>query len=158
MKVNDILLEDYKPIFYCSYGMLTDPALMGDATKIGPVVIKHFEFELLQFANLLYSPGSQCYGALWQISERQLGELDQVEGYPFLYDRKTIPVYLDGKKIVAEAYFLRPDSRDAMAGTRPSRRYVAKLKRGYKHFGIPVTQIYDALEIAIQNQIIYPVR
>jgi len=151
MKINEILLEDPNPVYYLAYGMLTDPEQMGEAVKVGPAILKNFEFELLQFANLYANPGAEVHGALWQVSRTFMGHLDRVEGYPSMYDRKQVPVYHDGQKIAAYAYFLTPYTRDYMQGTVPSKRYIQMLVNGYRHFGLPLEQIKTAWDAAIAN-------
>lgn len=151
MKINEILAEDRNPVYYFAYGMLTDPNQMGEATKVGPATLKNFEFELLQFANLNAKSGAEVQGALWQVSRTFMGHLDRVEGYPSMYDRKQVPVYHNGQKIPAYAYFLTPLTRSYMQGTIPSKRYIQMLIRGYKHFGLPLNQIKFAMDTALAH-------
>lgn len=37
-------------------------------------------------------PGSKVYGVIYEISDNDLGYLDKCEGYPKVYDRKTLNV------------------------------------------------------------------
>jgi Gamma-glutamyl cyclotransferase, AIG2-like len=154
MKINE-LVEAAEPIYYLAYGMLTDPSLMFGAVKVGAAEVRNFQFELLQFANLHWTPGANCKGALWTVTRDMLAYLDKIEGYPILYDRKTIPVYVNGQKYVAEVYTLTPESRNDLEYTVPNKSYIKKLIKGYRHFGLPIEQISQALDIAIHNKTEY---
>ena len=151
MKINEIILEDNNPVYYWAYGMLTSPKHMGEAIKIGPATLRNFEFELLQFANVYSSPGSEVYGALWQVPRVFLSHLDKVEGYPTMYDRKQVPVYHQDKKVEAHVYFLTPAYREYFGGTVPGKSYVRTLFTGYKYFGLPTSQIGNALQVSLDN-------
>jgi gamma-glutamylcyclotransferase (GGCT)/AIG2-like uncharacterized protein YtfP len=145
MKLNDIYESQAMPRYYFAYGMLTDPKVMGDVPLVGPAVLNNFEFELIQYANVFPQGGSKVYGALWRVNDQIISELDQVEGYPNFYDRKTVPVICKGKRYVAEVYTMTPESREWLEGTYPSESYIKKLVNGYRHAGIPTQQISQGL-------------
>ena len=150
MKINevfDMLAEAGEaPIFYMAYGMLTNPDYMGDSQRVGVAELRNFEFELRQHANVIPKAGSTVYGGLWIITRQQLSQLDRIEGYPTYYDRKTVPVYVDGEKYAAEVYTMTPESREVVDDTSPSMSYVKSIVTGYKAFGIPTGQLADALK------------
>jgi gamma-glutamylcyclotransferase (GGCT)/AIG2-like uncharacterized protein YtfP len=149
MLINEILLESGEaPIYYFAYGMLCDPTIMKSADLIGMATLPNFEYELLQFANVVPTPGSKVYGTLWNITRKFLSELDMVEGYPQFYDRKTVPVMVNGKRYEAAVYTMTPESRDTLQGSHPSQRYINKIVRGYKHAGVPLDQLRNALKDA----------
>ena len=134
------------PIWYFSYGMLTDPRKMKGAELIGAAELKNFNFELLLFANVIPMAGKTVTGVLWNVTRDFLGDLDQIEGCPWLYNRKTVPVYCNGTRYEAEVYTMTPDQRDDLYGTLPSKTYIRSLIVGYQHSGISLTQISNALE------------
>ena len=143
------------PIYYFAYGMLTDPGYMEGAQPVGGAEARNFQFELLQFANVVPTPGAVTYGALWEVSRQKLRQLDSTEGYPNMYDRKTVPVFCAGKRYEANIYSLTPETRnDYFVGSVPSRDYIRTLARGYKIFGIPREQLVQAWEIAKANQLV----
>lgn len=133
------------PRYYFAYGMLTDPEVMGDIPLVGAAVLNNWRFELLQFANLVPASGSRVYGALWQANDQIMHELDQVEGYPNFYDRKTMPVTCQGRRYVAEVYIMTPESREDLIDTQPNKGYIRRLMRGYSHAGLPIEQIQQGL-------------
>ena len=145
MKISDILEADALPIYYFAYGMLTDPANVPSAELIGKAILPNFKFEMFQYANVIPVTGSQVYGSLWQLDRKLLHTLDQEEEYPTLYDRKTVPVYVNGKKYAAELYTMTPSTRNSLQGTKPSISYIKQLVRGYNNAGIPLSQIKSAV-------------
>lgn len=129
------------PIYYFSYGMLTDPENIEGAELVGPASLQNFEFELFAHANVHAKPGTSTAGVLWIIDRQQLGHLDQIEGYPHYYDRKTVPVFANGKRYEAEVYMMTPDSRKYSIGKKTSNSYIQSLIRGYNNAGISLDQI-----------------
>jgi len=146
MKASDFLIEaGAVPIYYFAYGMLTDPKIMRGADFVGTAVLKNFEYEMFQYANVRPEAGQEVVGVLWALDRNMLAELDRTEGYPHLYDRKTVPVYVDGNKVVAELYTMTPATREHLEGTRPRKTYIARIARGYKAAGVPISQLANSL-------------
>jgi len=135
------------PTYYFSYGMLCDPNNMEGIHLIGVAELRNFEYVMYQYANVEPHSGSKVYGCLWEVDRRIISQLDQVEGYPELYDRRTYPVYCDGEKYVAEVYVMTPYTLRRVQGTVPSRQYIQMVKIGYSHAGVPLHQLYDALDM-----------
>ena len=153
MLLSDFLLEaGEQPIYYFAYGMLTDPDIMQDVELVGVAALPNFRYEMLQYANVFPDSGSTVYGCLWRVNRQLIGKLDQIEGYPQLYDRKTVPTYVDGKKYVAELYTMTPATRDQLSGTVPRQNYVNKIVRGYNHAGVPLEQVKLALKSAYKSR------
>jgi gamma-glutamylcyclotransferase (GGCT)/AIG2-like uncharacterized protein YtfP len=141
------------PIYYFSYGMLCDPSKMRGYELLGVGELKNFELKMYQFANVEQKFGSSVYGCLWQLDKNAIRKLDRVEGYPDLYDRRTYPVYLDGRKHVAEVYIMTPSTLNYAEGTYPNESYVKSVARGYINAGIPNSQLHDALKSSRENQL-----
>jgi gamma-glutamylcyclotransferase (GGCT)/AIG2-like uncharacterized protein YtfP len=131
-------------IYYFAYGMLTDPAVIGDVKFVNRAVLLNWQFELLRFANLVPNSGNRVYGALWEIDQQTLDQLDNIEGYPDLYLRKTLPV-VDSKnnKYLAEVYIMTKNTRNRLINTEPSAPYLKSLEQGYRFAGIPLNQLYN---------------
>jgi len=138
------LLESAMPIHYFAYGMLTDPEIMRNNTLVGVGQLRNFRLELPGFANVIPQPGSNVLGSLWIINRQELAELDKVEGYPFFYDRKSLPVYVSDKKHEAYVYVMRPDARAELAKSKPKLKYLKRIRNGYRHAGIPLAQLRNA--------------
>lgn len=134
------------PIYYFSYGMLTDPDYLPGAELMGVAELRNFEFTMYAYANVEPKTGDKVYGALWKLDKNLLTLLDQIEDYPELYDRRTYPVYMDGKKYPAEVYLMTPGTLKYMGNTLPTQQYINTVLKGYKNAGIPTRQLYDALD------------
>jgi len=146
MRASEFLTEaGAVPIYYFAYGMLTDPKIMRGADFVGTAVLKNFEYEMFQYANVNPQSGSHVVGVLWALDRNMLAELDRTEGYPHLYDRKTVPVYVDGNKVVAELYTMTPETREHLEGTKPRKTYVARIARGYQAAGVPMSQLVNSI-------------
>jgi gamma-glutamylcyclotransferase (GGCT)/AIG2-like uncharacterized protein YtfP len=147
MKVGEILRENNRaPTYYFGYGMLTNPTYMSNAKLIGVAELRNFELTITSYANVEQKTGSNVYGALWEIDRDFISTLDKIEGYPTLYDRKTYPVYLDGKKYTAEIYFMTPVTVGRSQYMIPEQDYIDMMEEGYQRAGIPLSQIDDALD------------
>ena len=138
-----------EPIYYFAYGMLTDPANMPEAELIGAAILPNFKFEMLSYANVLSEPGAKVQGTLWQLDRAFLGQLDKVEDCPWLYNRKTVPVYHNGKKYIAELYTMTPAARFKLKGSMPDKGYVRSIVDGYRNAGVPLKQIGDAIRAIV---------
>jgi len=147
MKINDIIVEAGGiPTYYFAYGMLCDPDNMIGIKLIGVGELRNFAYRMYQFANVEPSTGDSVYGCLWEVDRRVISQLDRVEGYPEMYDRRTYPVYCDGEKYPAEVYVMTPSTLRYVQGTIPSRGYIQSVKNGYQHAGVPLHQLYAALD------------
>lgn len=133
-------------IYYFAYGMLTNPGIMQGAKLIGAAKLKNHRLEFYQFANIEESAGDTVHGALWQLPNGYVRQLDQIEGYPYMYDRRTVLVYCQGEKYSAEVYKMTPQFKEYFGMRKsPGRRYLEKLYRGYDRVGIPFEQLKNAL-------------
>jgi gamma-glutamylcyclotransferase (GGCT)/AIG2-like uncharacterized protein YtfP len=132
-------------IYYFAYGMLTDPDIMPNAEFIGAASLNGFELEFNAFANVFKSPGNRVLGSLWAIDQDTLDYLDDIEGYPTFYVRLNVHVRCDGKMYPAQVYSMTADSRETLEGRMPGEQYIQRLINGYRHAGIPLSQIRRAL-------------
>lgn len=133
--------------YYFAYGLLTNPGIMKEAELIGPAKLKNHRLEFYNFANVEESVGDTVYGALWQLPNGFVKYLDQIEGYPYMYDRRTVLVYCLGEKYPAEVYKMTPQFKEHFGKQRsPSRKYLEKLSRGYNRVGLPFEQLKYALQ------------
>jgi gamma-glutamylcyclotransferase (GGCT)/AIG2-like uncharacterized protein YtfP len=144
--------HDAPKVYYFAYGLLTDPRIMRGAELIGRGELKNHRLEFRGFANVTESPGDTVYGALWQLPDGFLNHLDQIEGYPEMYDRRTVPVLCDGKKYTAEVYKMTPHYQEYFDTRRePKLDYLSRLARGYIHVGVPNQQLHQAVQ-QLDNQ------
>lgn len=145
MHIKDIITEaGSEPIYYFAYGMLTDPQMMPGAEFIGHGILQNYAYEFARYANVYEQGGSQVDGVLWELPTDYIRELDQVEGYPHFYGRKTVPVISGGQRYEAWVYYMTPSARSSLQGQLPSNSYVMSILNGFRHAGITPQQVSDA--------------
>lgn len=153
MKIVEMFdLPDHRVIYYFAYGMLTDPEMMEGIELMGRGTLKNYNLELCGFANLIPQSGSSVQGCLWAIDSEILHHLDQIEGYPDLYIRKTVRVTVDGEQYPAQVYLMTMSTRDRLLNQRPMNNYVQQIVNGYRHAGIPLEQLAQALKKFMPNK------
>ena len=77
--------------------------------------------------------GGRVLGAIYEVSERDLRQLDKYEGYPDNYTRVNVTVADEfGSQIEAVTYIKIRQLEE----TQPSREYLSAIQQGYKDWGI----------------------
>jgi len=77
--------------------------------------------------------GEKVLGAVYEISERDLRQLDKYEGYPDNYTRVKVTVVDEfGNQIEAVTYV----KIGQLEETQPSREYLSAIQQGYKDWEI----------------------
>ncbi len=77
--------------------------------------------------------GERVLGAVYEISERDLGRLDKYEGYPSNYNRLNVMVFgEDGEPIETITYI----KSGRLEETQPSKEYLAIIQQGYRDWGL----------------------
>ena len=136
------------PVYYFAYGMLTDPKNMPGCQAIGAARLHNHRLEFYQYADVEQHAGSEVRGVLWSLPNGMLSQLDQVEGVPYLYNRKTMPVTAGGQRYEAYVYTMTPQARQQVQDRAPSLGYLRTLARGYIEFGLPNNQLHSAIQRA----------
>ena len=136
------------PVYYFAYGMLTDPKNMPGCQAIGAARLHNHRLEFYQYADVEEHAGSEVQGVLWSLPINMLSQLDQVEGVPYLYNRKTMPVTVGGQRYEAYVYTMTPQARQQVQNRAPSVSYLRTLARGYIQFGLPNRQLHSAIQRA----------
>ena len=136
------------PVYYFAYGMLTDPKNMPGCQAIGAARLHNHRLEFYQYADVEEHAGSEVQGVLWSLPINMLSQLDQVEGVPYLYNRKTMPVTVGGQRYEAYVYTMTPQARQQVQNRAPSTSYLRTLARGYIQFGLPNRQLHSAIQRA----------
>lgn len=137
-----------------SYGMNTCPKQMAircpQARALGAARLPHHALVFRGVADIVPMEGSDVHGALWSITSNCEKALDRLEGYPYLYIKKTVTVALPaGGTCKAMVYAMaRHASPERLMIAPPGRFYHQMLTEGYSHFGLPLSQIEDAVEAA----------
>ncbi len=84
-------------------------------------------------ANLRYFRGAKVLGGIYEISERDLRQLDSYEGYPRNANRLNVTVFNeDGEAIQAMTYIKAGQQEES----KPSPEYLSIVQQGYKDWGI----------------------
>lgn len=136
-------------MYYFAYGMNTDPSAMqyeSLANPIGSATLDGYHLEFAYFATI--AKGGTMQGALWEIDELTLKQLDKREGYPEFYTRFVVPVTIDetNEKVNAIVYQMTPEYVEfRVVDKLVSDYYLDMLRSGYTTFGIPLSQINRAL-------------
>ncbi len=77
--------------------------------------------------------GEKVLGAIYEVSERDLRQLDKYEGYPDNYTRVKVTVADEfGNQIEAVTYI----KAGQLEETQPSREYLFAIQQGYKDWGM----------------------
>lgn len=134
------------PVYYFAYGMLTDPKNMPGCQAIGAARLHNHRLEFYQYADVEEHAGSEVQGVLWSLPIDMLSQLDQVEGVPYLYNRKMLPVTVGGQRYEAYVYTMTPQARQQVRNRAPSVNYLRTLARGYIQFGLPNHQLHSAIQ------------
>lgn len=132
---------------YFAYGMNTNLDEMArrcpTAVCLGSAWIDNYEFVFRTHADIEHSPGSRCYGVLWDIDDACLKSLDMLEGYPYYYRRFRVRVKQDNKFVYALVYQMN----DQTYVRQPSAGYLDMVTEGYKVNNVPADQIERALDL-----------
>ena len=77
--------------------------------------------------------GEKVMGAIYEITDTNLKQLDKYEGYPASYNRFKVTVWTeDGDPVEAITYIKTEQSQE----TRPSPEYLKIITQGYKEWDI----------------------
>jgi gamma-glutamylcyclotransferase len=77
--------------------------------------------------------GARVAGGVYEISDRDLRHLDNLEGYPRDSNRINVTVFTeDGEALKAVTYIKTGQAEE----TRPSPEYLAVIQQGYRDWGI----------------------
>lgn len=134
-------------MYYLAYGSNLNKDRMKmrcpDAQEVCVSEIKNYRL-LFRRGVLTIEPakGYSVPVAVWEVSDRDIRNLDIYEGYPSFYYKQNFMVYfLDGKRHKTFAYLMH---RYAVSEPRPY--YFDVCLTGYDDFGIDPKPMYDALD------------
>lgn len=132
---------------YFAYGMNTNLDQMArrcpGAASLGPAWLDDYEFVFRTHADIVKSPGSICYGVLWDIAPNHLQALDALEGYPYYYTRFRVRVNLGDHFVYALTYQMN----DQTYIQEPGAGYLEMVRDGYEQNGVPTAQIDHAINM-----------
>lgn len=99
---------------YFAYGSNMASAAMAhrcpNARAVGPAVLEGYDFFIGVdgWGSVKRKPGAAVHGVLWKLTPRDIAALHAYELlHQGLYDVRTLPVRVDGKRVRAMIYLLR---------------------------------------------------
>lgn len=127
-------------IFYFAYGSNMNLDRMNDRcgqdnfTDLGQGILAGYDFYFYQrgYANIKEKASQEVEGVLFKINSQCLRDLDQVEGYPNIYQRRVVKVSFDQKMILAQVYLVENDQSTA----KPSDEYYQVVLSGAESHGL----------------------
>lgn len=132
-------------MLYFAYGMNTNKWEMSwrcpQAQSLGRALLLDHEFRFSRHADVVDQPGMEVHGVLWDITNDCLQALDMLEGYPHYYERKTVDVIFNDRRLQAMTYYMVGERTDLP----PTDDYVSMLLEGYDEHNVDTAQIFDAL-------------
>jgi hypothetical protein len=143
--------------YYFAYGMNTNVNEMTQrcpkAINLGKCTLKDYELKFRHHADIDYKHGSEMEGVLWDITPDCERALDNLEGYPYYYDKIQVivdPTILVNKNshIVAMAYVMTSKGEEQP----PSVHYEQCLIDGYTRNGLDVDKLTFKIDELIMNQ------
>jgi gamma-glutamylcyclotransferase (GGCT)/AIG2-like uncharacterized protein YtfP len=141
--------------FYLAYGMNTNLGSMmyrSPASKsLGKVTLADHAFKFKHHADAEYLPGASMECAIWSITDDCERSLDNLEGYPYYYEKKMVPVEFQGKIVEAMIYYMVSDYKTP---SRPSQNYYDMVLQGYHQHGMDTNILHRAYEETLDIDII----
>lgn len=134
-------------MLYFSYGMNTNQVEMAlrcpGATSLGHARLIDHVFRFATHADVVKCRGAFVDGVLWEIDNTHLRALDNLEGFPYYYNRRALRVAFEGRTVMAETYYMQPGHLDSA----PSCGYFTTVLEGYRQHKIPQDQLYNSMEV-----------
>jgi len=134
-------------MLYFAYGMNTNPTEMSlrcpGAKSLGHARLIDHVFRFAQHADVQPCDGSYVDGVLWDITDEHLKALDQLEGYPYYYNRMVRSVIQGARTFHVLVYRMQPGHLDS----EPTRGYYNLIQEGYRAHGVPTDQLENSLAL-----------
>jgi gamma-glutamylcyclotransferase (GGCT)/AIG2-like uncharacterized protein YtfP len=128
--------------------MNTNPAEMAlrcpGAQSLGRAQLLNHSFRFAQHADVEVCEGSYVEGVLWNINEDNLKSLDNLEGYPYYYDRVVATVMHESRAYHALVYRMQPGHETSP----PTQGYYNVVTAGYLAHRVPTDQLENSLKFS----------
>lgn len=142
-----------KERFYFAYGSNCNLGQMAhrcpNTVKVGAVTLRNYKLTFNGrtrgggVASIKRSNGKEVLGLLWEITPECERSLDRYEGYPYLYEKKTVTVWMEsGEKVKAMVYVMTAQFQNPAI---PSSGYLFGIVEGFKENGMNVMPVLDAV-------------
>lgn len=112
-----------------------------------PLITATIKDYKLMFSNVLHiepAKGEEVIGALYSVTDLDTKQLDLYEGYPQMYNRKTIET-VEG----IECFFYYMNNPNEKP---PSREYYYTVKQGFKDWNLDMEYLDEALEQSYETE------
>jgi gamma-glutamylcyclotransferase (GGCT)/AIG2-like uncharacterized protein YtfP len=123
-----------------TYGILLDRSYMVElgAKPVGVAMLIDHRLEFRTHATVVPCAGCSVPGAVYDVDDSLIDELDMIEGSPSYYRKHVVSVDLDGRLVDVLAYkMVRPHHGDRM----PSQDYLNRIINGYRQWRIDPTHL-----------------
>jgi len=135
------------PRLYVAYGINTNDynmnVLCPDAKKLGRVCILNHRLAYRNgFLTILPFKGRNVECLLWSITPKCEQSLDEYEGVPRFYDKKTTTIATKSGYFDALVYVMSPEHLHVLDAPSPS--YEKRVKKGYKRNGMSILPLRRA--------------
>jgi gamma-glutamylcyclotransferase (GGCT)/AIG2-like uncharacterized protein YtfP len=131
---------------YFAYGSNLEVRSMAErapgAVPDGVAALKDWHLTFRGVADIEPAPGRRVWGALWLLTAADARNLDHYEGVADGFYRR-VDVTVDRGDTSREAFTYVMDDQRSYLGA-PSAWYLATIKRGYEHFGLPLEELERA--------------
>jgi hypothetical protein len=132
-------------VYYFAYGVELSKSLMGkicpDSNEVSAAKLPEYKLVFACYskrwkggvATLKPCFGCKVVGAIYNISDADLEQLDHEKGYPVNYNRKIVSVVdATGREVDAIIHLITWQIREYP----PSDRYLSTIEEGYREWGI----------------------
>jgi hypothetical protein len=143
--------------YYFAYGMNTNIDEMTQrcpkAINLGRCTLQGFELKFRHHADIDANINSKMEGVLWDITSDCERSLDQLEGYPYYYDKVDVIVIpanpVNRNRYIRAMAYIMTSKGDEHP---PSTSYEQCLIDGYTANGLDVDKLTEKIDSLIINQ------
>lgn len=90
-------------------------------------------------ATIQFEKNNKVLGAIYEVPDNDLKNLDKYEGFPYVYDKITVDVVLYKGEVVRAITYVKVRE---MKVAQPSEEYGARIQEGYQNWGIMTIEEY----------------
>lgn len=115
------------------------------AVAIGTVTLQGWKLSTGMYCNVIEDKNSSVIGVLWDITKEDENSLDQYEGFPTYYTKKTI----DTEQGPALIYIMQPHHAENSQNHVPTEYYSKLVGEAYIDWKIPIMQYVNSISDAV---------
>jgi gamma-glutamylcyclotransferase (GGCT)/AIG2-like uncharacterized protein YtfP len=111
-----------------------------DSVPVAKVQLKGYKLVFNRVADIIESTNDVVYGAIYEVSDKDIKNLDNYEGFPRLYTKIKVEVEDDaGDMYKAFVYIMVVKGRGEAAES-----YYNIIKQGFKDWDLPIQSLINA--------------